>query len=147
MATLSKVNANTVKPLKGDGQFYVITNEVDLAAVATGDVVEALAIAAGTLVLNVTTKIITACGLTATATVGDGAGAAAWNASVNLNAAANTLDAGVGENGATTGDAYVNTGKLYSAADTIDLTCTITAGPIVTGKIKVTAICVDLTKI
>jgi len=82
--------------------------------------------------------VVVAEGGTLTATVGDGAGAASWDAEVNLNAAAGTST--IGTNGT---DAYVaNPGKVYTAADTIDLTMSANAGD--AAKLLVQAICIDL---
>ena len=140
MGTLDKTGGNSAKPHSGLGKAYVMKKSINLAAVATGDVVQCLSIPAKTLVMNVMCEVITATGLTSTATVGDGSGANSFDASVDLNAAAGTLTVGAGGT-----DAYVTTGgKLYSAADTIDLTCTITSGPVVTGVVEVSAICMDM---
>jgi hypothetical protein len=142
MATKALYNTQTDIPWDGIGKrIYVIENEVDFGndSTATGDVVQALQVKAKTYVLNVITKVTEAMGLTATATVGDGSSAAAWDASINLNAAAGTLALGVGGT-----DAFATAlGKMYTAADTIDLTCTITSGPATAGKVKVSAICID----
>jgi hypothetical protein len=139
MATILKATNQPVKNLKGADKFFVLENLVDLALVATGDVVQALLIAAGTKVLDVIVKVVTPCGLVATATVGDGTSAAGFDASTNLNATAGTLTNGLGGT-----DALMTAGgKLYTADDTIDLTCTIAAGPIVAGKVLVKALCVD----
>ena len=86
-----------------------------VAAGAAGDTVQALKIPAGALVDEVFCIVRTAQGATCTATVGDGAAAAAWDASINLNAAAGTLTSALEGT-----DAYA-AGKFYSAADTIDL--------------------------
>lgn len=142
MATLDKTGGNSQIPWAGISKPYVLQNEINLAAVATGDVVQALSIKAKTFVENVFVEIITPTGLTSTATVGDGVTANGWDASVNLNAAAGTRTKGDGTAGA---DPFaIPNGKDYVTADTIDLTCTITGGPIVTGKIKVSAICYDI---
>lgn len=140
MSTVAKATNQVVKGMKGADKFFILENVVDLAGVATGDVVQCLAIGAKTLVQNVFVEVLTPTGLTSTATVGDGAGANSFDASMDLNAAAGTRTFGVGGT-----DAYVSAdGKYYASADTIDLTCTITSGPIVAGKVKVIAICVDL---
>ena len=84
---------------------------------ASADVVQALKIGANETILEVDTRVITAEGPTCTASVGDGSGAASWDASVDLNGAANVCTrSAVGT------DAYATTGKFYSVADTIDLT-------------------------
>lgn len=112
----------------------ILANTVDLTGIATGGVVQALDIPAGWMVTDVWCKVVTAMGLTATATVGDGDGANSWDASVNFNATAGTLT-----HSAPGTDAYATTGKIYAAADTIDLTCTIAAGPATTGSMTVYA--------
>lgn len=82
---------------------------------ASSDVVQALKIPAGALVLDVWCIVRTAQGATCTATVGDGDGANSWDASTNLNATAGTVTSSLKGT-----DAYA-VGKYYSAADTIDL--------------------------
>lgn len=140
MATLDKtVGAGAFKAMNLN-KIILLRQDIDLTGVATGDVVQCLSVAAKTLVINVIVEVITPTGLTSTATVGDGAGANSWDASTNLNAAAGTMTYGVSGT-----DTYaLPPGKIYTAADTIDLTCTITSGPCTTGKVRVTAICVDL---
>lgn len=140
MATLDKTGGNSAQPWDGKDNHFVVSQEINLAGVATGDVVQALKVPAKTFVKNVVVEIITQTGLTSTATVGDGGDANDWDASVNLNAAVGTLTLGVGGTDAN----VTNGGKLYTAEDTIDLTCTITSGPIVTGKIRVSAECVRI---
>lgn len=148
MATLDKTIGTGVKPWMGMNKCYIMENIIDLAGVATGDVVQALAIGAKTLVMGVYTEVVTASNKVSTATVGDGAAAAAWDASIDLAATAGTMtgpSAALSEGTPNTyADANAPGGKLYSAADTVDLTCTVTAGPIGSGKIRVMALCVDL---
>lgn len=140
MATVDKTVGSGSVPARGLDKCYLMSQEIDLTAIATGDVVQCLSIPAMTLVVNVFVEVITATGLTSTATVGDADGANSWDASTNLNATAGTTTYGISGT-----DAYaLPPGKLYTAADTIDLTCTITSGPCTTGKVKVTAICVNL---
>ena len=118
MATVNFTNA-AGRPYSGMNTVYVRRERLDFAAtpVAAADVVQALDVPAGTLVLAVVTQVVTAEGGACTATVGDGAGAAAWDASVNLNDTA-----GVYTSSTPGTDAYATTGKLYTTADTIDLT-------------------------
>lgn len=98
----------------------VIKNRINFATnnAASSDVVQALNIPAGVGVLNVFTKVVTPVGATCTATVGDGTDPDGWDASTNLNASAGTV-----VQGAVGTDAYAvaNVGKVYTAADTIDL--------------------------
>jgi len=82
---------------------------------AAADVVQVMKIAKGSLVTKVSVIVKTAQGGTCTATVGDGAGANSWDASTNLNAAANTATYSAAGT-----DAYAH-GKFYAAEDTIDL--------------------------
>lgn len=141
MATLDKTGGNSAQPWDGLRRDYVMEQVIDLAGVATGDVVQALSIPAGTLVKNVFTKIITPSDKVTTANLGDGDAAAGFDAAINLAAAVGTRTKGTGGV-----DAFVtDDGKLYSVADTIDLTVTVTAGPIGAGKVLVSADCVRLT--
>ncbi len=100
-------------------------NTISLAAKnsVASDVIQAIAVPKGAYVMQVGVYLKTAEGVALTATVGDGAGAAAWDASTDLNAAAGTVTGGVPGT-----DAYATSGKLYTAADTIDLTMSAAAG-------------------
>jgi hypothetical protein len=141
MATLLKAKNQTVKTYAHMDRFYLLENTVDLSGVATGDVVEALALPAKCLVLEVFTEVVTETGLVSTASVGDGVTPAGWGAatSVNFNAAVATRLKSAGT------DAYaVANGKYYGVADTVDLTVSVTGGPITSGSVKVFAILVDL---
>lgn len=121
MATITTFLAGNYGP-RAIGSSFVSYSRLDFAKtpVAASDVVQVVEIPAGTVVTNVFVKVITAEGATCTATVGDGADADGWDASTNLNAAADTITYGVAGT-----DAYVNSigtaqGKIYTAADTID---------------------------
>lgn len=109
-------------------------------ALVSTDIIQCLDIPAGMHVKNVFVKMLTpAVGTALTATVGDATAANGWDASVSLKGAAGTVTCGVGGT-----DALVTTGKLYTAADTIDLVCTvdtITAWP----KFMVVAECFNPT--
>lgn len=83
---------------------------------AASDVVQCLKIPANAIVRGVWCIVKTAEGATATATVGDGDAASAWDASTNLNATAGTMTGGISGT-----DANAAIGKFYAAADTIDL--------------------------
>lgn len=133
MATLDKTGGNSEFPWLGRETHFIVQKEIDLAGVATGDVVQCLSIPAGAKVENVTVEVVTATGLVSTATVGDGADPDGFDVSTNLNAAAGTRTHGASV------DAFIPDGKYYDTADTIDLTCTITGGPIVAGKVRVIA--------
>lgn len=121
---------------------FVLRNRIDFSVVNTtaSATVQALAIPAGTFVLDVLTELITAEGSALTATLGDGSGANSWDASIDLNTTAGTVtQATVGT------DAYAAStarGKVYTAADTIDLVTSAAAAD--TAVIDVFAICFDL---
>lgn len=152
MADTVDMTAGTSSSICGGG--VKISNFVDLNAanaknilagggtLVTTDIIQCLDIPAYMHVKNVFTKIVkVATGTTLTCSVGDADSAAGWNAnSTNLKAAAGVCEAGVGGT-----DALVTAGKLYAAADTIDLTLntvtSITDWPIV----LVTADCFDPT--
>jgi len=135
--TFDLATKSGVATLAGQNRQFVIEDFIDVpdGAVST-DILQSLNIPAGTYVRNVFVEIIEACVATSiTATVGDGAGANSWDASTNLAAVAGTITGGAGGT-----DTYVTTGKLYTAADTIDLVVTVntmTAG----GRYKITADC------
>jgi hypothetical protein len=123
MATLTKFVRDFPAISKEGSTQIVATNKIDFSkpgyAGAASDVVQVLSIPKGAFVRNVFVRVITAEGSTCTAKVGDGSDDDGFDASVDLNAAANTLTAGIAGT-----DAYVinNIGKLYTSADTIDLT-------------------------
>ena len=140
MATITDFVQSASLPWDGKDKFVVMKNRLDFTkkAGAATDVVQALNVPAGTGVLNVFVKVITPQGGTCTATVGDGAGANSWDASTDLNAAAGTIT-----QGAVGTDAYAvaNLGKVYAAADTIDLVLGHTTNVAV---IEVYALCYQL---
>jgi len=103
-----------VKGYKGYIKNKVLLSEL---TPTNSDVLQCLKVGAGMLVTNVRVAIVTASGGTLTATAGDGDGANSWDASTNLNATAGTVTAGLAGT-----DTYATAGKLYTAADTIDLT-------------------------
>lgn len=100
-------------------------NTISLASnnSVASDVIQAITVPKGAFVTHVGVYLKTAEGAALTATVGDGAGANSWDASVDLNAAAGTVTGGVPGT-----DAYATSGKLYTAQDTIDLTMSAAAG-------------------
>lgn len=123
------------------GTVFVLKNRLDFSispVVTNGDTVQALGIPAGVGVLNVFVKIVTKVGSTCTATVGDGANPDHWDASVNLDAANGTITSGIV---ATDDYCIANLGKIYTAADTIDL---VVANAASTGIIDVYALCYQL---
>jgi hypothetical protein len=126
--------------LKQQTKTFLLRTRVTIPAGAVStDIVQMLNIKAGTFVKNVYIKIVTPATATSiSATIGDGAGANSWDASVDLKGAAGTVTNGV--NGT---DAYALTGKLYTADDTIDAVVTVntmTVGAVV----DVIADCIDL---
>jgi hypothetical protein len=144
MSTLTDWAVATVAAIPADGlnKMFVLKNTIDFSEVNSGasDVVQVLAVPAGTMVVDVITKVVTPEGGTLTATVGDGSGASSWDGAVDLNAVAGTYT----QSAAGT-DAYATTaakGKIYSSADTIDLTMSANAGD--TAVLEVFAICYDL---
>ena len=144
MATITDwvVAADAAITASGLNKVYVAKTRIDFSVVPTdaSATVQCIAIPAGTLVIDCGTKLITAEGGTLTATLGDGSGTSSWDASINLNTTAGTRTQGlVGT------DAYAAStarGKVYTAADTIDLVTSANAAD--TAVIDVFAICVDL---
>ena len=116
------------------GQPVLSENNIDFSEtnVPASSVVQCLKIPAGALVTNVRVTMLTPEDSTSTATVGDGAGAGDWDASIDLEGAANTVYAGLPGT-----DTYATAGKYYAAADTIDLT--LSANDVDTGRINVSA--------
>jgi len=100
------------------GQKGVIERKIDFSEnnVSAADVVQVAKVLKNCLVTKVYTVIVTAEGAACTATVGDGATADGWDASINLNAAAGTVTHTLEAT-----DTFVG-GKFYTAADTIDIT-------------------------
>jgi hypothetical protein len=85
------------------------------AAIATSDVFQLVSIPAGSFVLSVAAKVITAEGATCTLDIGDGATADGYFDDLNGNTTTdtNSFDG-------TTTDAFMS-GKYYASADTIDV--------------------------
>lgn len=139
-------------PSEGLAKLVRIENTVDFSKVlpANTDVVQALPVPANALVLHVATRVVAAGTGSTTATIGDGADADGWIASVALDAAAGTELTSNGKftlsEGAPNTIAYTHAfgasgGKFYSAADTIDLTI---GGVPTTGKLSVSAVLLKL---
>lgn len=104
------------------------------------DTAAVLNIPAGTIVEKVVLEIITAEATSAqTISVGDSDGTSSWVSAVNSSAAAGTKYLGAGAYAIATGTSATN-GKLYSAADTLDLLVP-TSMVTTTFKCKVHAIC------
>lgn len=140
-ATVDKTSGVYAIPANGLNKVFILKNTVDISAAANGDVFQVLNVGTGTCVLNVFTEIVTAndAATASTVDIGDGSDANGYDNGVSMKAAAGTLSKGVGGT-----DQYVTDGgKLYTGADTIDLTFTVT-GTNAVGSVKVRALCVDL---
>lgn len=144
MATVDKTGGASVKaaqPWDGSNRDFVIEQVIDLAGVATGDVLQCIKVEDGMMVHNVLTKIITPSNKVTTADVGDGTDPNGFDNQIDLAALANVRTKGVGGT-----DQFVSDdGKIYAGEDTIDLTVTVTAGPITAGKVMLQALCTRLT--
>lgn len=106
------------------------------SALAAGDVVQLLNVPAGTFVHSVSVNVVTVEGSAFTFTIGDTAAPASYGAAIN----GATLTKYTSANGTTTPANGV--GKLYTAADTINLV--ISTGVPVGALIWVSAICFDV---
>lgn len=89
-------------------------------ALAASDVVEVLPIPAGTLVTNVGMSVTTAAGVTSTIAIGDGSAAAGYLAATSANSTGVSGGVPVLSSGAFA--PTLSGGKVYAAADTIDIT-------------------------
>lgn len=89
-------------------------------ALAASDVLEVIPIPAGTIVSNVGMEVTTAAGVTSTLSIGDGASAVGYLAATSVNSVA--WSGGVPVLSAGAFAPTLSGGKLYSAADTIDVT-------------------------
>lgn len=89
-------------------------------ALAASDVLEVIPVPAGTIVSNVGMQVTTAAGVTSTIAIGDGTAAAGYLAATSANATGWSGGVPVLSSGAFA--PTLSGGKLYSAADTIDIT-------------------------
>ena len=89
-------------------------------ALAAADVLEVIPVPAGTLVSNVGMSVITAAGVTSTIAIGDGTAATGYLAATSANATG--ISGGVPVLSAGAFAPTLSGGKVYSAADTIDIT-------------------------
>jgi hypothetical protein len=89
-------------------------------ALAASDVLEVIPIPAGTIVSNVGMEVTTAAGVTSTLSIGDGGAAAGYLAATSVNATGWSGGVPVLSSGAFA--PTLSGGKVYSAADTIDVT-------------------------
>ncbi len=89
-------------------------------ALAASDVLEVIPVPAGTIVSNVGMEVTTAAGVTSTISIGDGGAAAGYLAATTANSTGFSGGVPVLSSGAFA--PTLSGGKLYSAADTIDIT-------------------------
>ena len=104
------------------------------------DVIKAVTVKAGEMVIGCSAKIITACSAAMTATIGDGDDPDGYVTSVSLNGTAGTVTSTTGallQSGTTT--YAITQGKVYSADDTIDLVLGGTAAN--NGVVEVRVLC------
>lgn len=111
-----------------------------LTALAASDVLEILPIPAGSIVSNVGMVVTTAAGVTSTLSIGDGGAAAGYLAATSVNATGISGGVPVLASGAFA--PTLSGGKVYAAADTIDVTIG-TAVP-AAAVVRVFAILTDL---
>lgn len=140
-STVDKTNGVYGIPASGLDKVFVLKNTVDISSAANADVYQVLKVSPGVVVLNVFTEIVTPnnAATSSAVNIGDGDGSNSYDASVDMKAAAGTLSKGAGGV-----DAYITqNGKLYTAADTIDLTFAVT-GTNTAGEVVVKALCLDL---
>ena len=89
-------------------------------ALAASDVLEVIPVPAGTLVSNVGMQVTTAAGVTSTIAIGDGSAAAGYLAATSANSTGFSGGVPVLSSGAFA--PTLSGGKVYAAADTIDIT-------------------------
>ena len=107
---------------------------------AAADVIKAVTVKAGEMVIGCSAKIITACSAAMTATIGDGDDPDGYVTSVSLNGTAGTVTSTTGallQSGTT--PYAITQGKVYSADDTIDLVLGGTAAN--NGVVEVRVLC------
>lgn len=107
---------------------------------AATDVIKAITVKAGEMVIGCSAKIITACSAAMTATIGDGDDPDGYVTSVSLNGTAGTVTSTTGallQSG--TSPYAITQGKVYSAEDTIDLVLGGTAAN--NGVVEVRVLC------
>jgi len=89
-------------------------------ALAASDVLEVIPVPAGTIVSNVGMQVTTAAGVTSTIAIGDGTAATGYLAATSANATG--ISGGVPVLSAGAFAPTLSGGKVYAAADTIDIT-------------------------
>ena len=136
MATVDVTNG-TNYPYDGSGKIFVIENTLDFSATtrAAADVLQVLNINANTLVLECMSKIVTAEGGTATFDLGDGDDPNGYADAVDANVAGELVQASGAYALETLG------GRLYTAADTIDMTLD---HELDAGKVTIRAVVIDV---
>ena len=136
MPTVDMTNGSGFARNDGNKQF-VIENTLDFATTnQTGsDVLQTLNIPANTLVEDCFYKVIDAEGGVLTLNIGDGADVDGFHAAADANVAGELVKSGGAYAKQTLG------GRLYTAADTIDVIVSADADA---GKVRIVAICVDL---
>lgn len=143
MATQNLTAGETKNNHAGRVTAFVTEQTIDFTKTvgASGDVIQALNVYPGWFVQAVLVDVIKAEGGTLTANVGDGALATGFMTGVNLNAL------GMTKSNLTLTEAAPNTvtgytgGKLYTAADTIDLVLSAAADG---AKVRVAALVIDM---
>ena len=110
----------------------IVVNRIDLAGIATADVVQAVDVPAGWMVTCVRTKVVTKpSSSTCICDIGDATDPNGWDDTVDFYVTAGTMTS------SSASDAYYVTGKIFTAANTIDLTMTANASPIVSGVVDI----------
>lgn len=111
------------------------------AAIASGDVIEAIPVPAKSLVMRVGYDVTTAEGATATFDLGDGSDTDGYLNDVSLNSVASGVMAlALAEAAPNTVSGYSN-GKYYSAADTIDVL--VNSASVDAAKVRIWALVMD----
>lgn len=120
MSTVTTFAENQPTPVPLGNQLIKAENLLDFSATnaSAADVVQCLNIPKGAVVIKQWVQVVTAEGGTATGDFGDGDDPNGYNDAVNLNTTTATSGAIFPTPGT---DAYAD-GRLYTAADTIDLT-------------------------
>jgi hypothetical protein len=143
MATQNLTAGETQNNHAGRRTAFVTEQTIDFTKTpgASGDVIQSLNVYPGWFVQAVLVQVLTAEGGTLTANVGDGTLATGFMTGVNLNAL------GMTKSNLTLTEAAPNTvtgytgGKLYTAADTIDLVLSAAADG---AKVRVAALVIDM---
>jgi hypothetical protein len=146
MATVDRTGGSAGYPWDGRNKIFLLSNTVSLADTnsVASDTLQVLDIPANTHVLNVYVRVTTIEDSALTATVGDGTDPNGWDNSVNF-ASAGYYTGMSDTDPYTDGEANSLTapsGKIYTAADTIDLVMSAAAGD--TAVFTVYALCIDL---